>query len=99
VLTMGYGVHTLGRGRDNRLALDFGDDSVSENDHIRLIYDPKAIAFYAVLGTGKNLIEVDGETLLDRMKLQPGSQLVIGATTLRFAPFCSSEFHWGAEQG
>ena len=94
VVTLGEGVHTVGRKVDNRVQLDFGDDAISGFDHFRVIYDPKAVAFHAMHGTGKNLIEIDGQTVIDRASLQPSSQIQVGETTLRFVPFCTPEFDW-----
>ena len=94
VVTLGEGVHTVGRKPDNRVQIDYGDDSISGVDHFRVIYDPKAVAFHAVHGTGKNLIEIDGQTVIDRASLQPSSHIQVGETTLRFVPFCTAEFDW-----
>jgi hypothetical protein len=94
VLTLGYGVHSVGRNSENRVLLDFGDGAVSGYDHFRVIYDPDTAAFYVQMSVGTNLIKLDGHRVLDRVPLQPGSLIGVGQTVLRFVPFCTPEFDW-----
>jgi hypothetical protein len=94
VLTLGYGVHSVGRNPENRILLDFGDGAVSGYDHFRVIYDPDTAAFYVQMSVGSNLIKLDGHRVLDRVPLQAGSLIGVGQTVLRFVPFCTPEFDW-----
>lgn len=91
---LGYGMNIVGRGVGNRVPLDFGDDQISTDDHFRIAYDRENRRFHLVPGRGTNLVYVAGSPLLGPVELQPGEELRVGATRLRFVPFCSTEWDW-----
>lgn len=97
-LTTGSGLSTIGRGRDQRLSLPFGDKSMSRS-HARLIYDPASRKFFIAPGDGKNLTRVNGELLLGNLELEGGELIELGDTHLRFVPFCGPHFDWADTEG
>lgn len=93
---LGYGQNTIGRSQNERVCLDYGDNEISRNNHITITYDPRGKQFYIQPGSGTNLAYLnDGPTpVLQPSILLPNSHITIGNTTLRFIPFCSTEFNW-----
>ena len=89
---LGFGHNTIGRGPAMRIRLDFGDRKISRDTHATLTYDPKGNAFY--LQQGKNLAYIEGEPVLNPVRLEAGALIGLGDTTLRFVPFCDDAFTW-----
>ena len=89
---LGFGHNTIGRGPAMRVRLDFGDRKISRDTHATLTYDPKGNAFY--LQQGKNLAYIEGEPVLNPVRLEAGALIGLGDTTLRFVPFCDDAFTW-----
>ncbi|MDE2692436.1 MAG: FHA domain-containing protein [Acidobacteriota bacterium] len=91
---LGTGMNSIGRGDDARLRIAFGDDGISRSDHARLAYDPRRRLFHLSHGSGANLTYLNGEVVMSPMQIESGSTIEIGATTLRFQAFCSTDFDW-----
>ncbi len=88
------GVSTIGRGTDQKVCLDFGDNSISRDSHAVLAYDDDSNAFY-VGHTGKaNLVRLNGRPVLATEEIANFDLIRIGETTLRFVGFCGPEFAW-----
>ena len=93
-LTLGNGMNTIGRGASSRVRLDFGDENVSRQNHARLIYEPRQRRWLLGHGDGTNLTYLNGDLVVDVVEIQPGAEVQLGETTLRFQAFCSKEFDW-----
>ena len=91
---LGYGTNPLGRGADARVRLDFGDDRISRQAHAIVTYDPRGRKFYLQHGGGTNLTYLDGAYVPQPTVLEGMQHIRIGATTLRFVPFCGPDFDW-----
>lgn len=91
---LGYGMNSIGRSSEDRVALDFGDDEISRHGHAMVTYDPRGRRFYAQHGGGVNLSYLDDVPLLQPTLLSGGEVLMIGNTRLKFVPFCSEAFDW-----
>ncbi len=97
---LGNGLNKIGRGDESRVQLDFGDREISRTDHARVTYDPKGNKYYLQVGSGVNLVYLNGEPVLQPTILENGCSLSMGATTLRFVALCGDEFMWSeAERG
>ena len=94
-LELGYGMNIVGRLETNRVALGFGDDQISGEDHFRIAYDATHRAFHLVPGRGTNLVYLSDSPLLTPVPLVAGAELAVGATRLRFVPLCGPEWDWG----
>ncbi len=91
---LSYGMSVIGSGPDNRVALDFGDSHISQNDHFSIAYDGENQEFHIVPGRGKNLVRLQGRPLLMPQLLEAYTEIRVGTTTLRFVPFCSKDWDW-----
>ena len=94
VLTLGSGMNAIGRGEVSRVRLDFGDDSVSRENHARLIYEPRQRGWFLNHGDGTNLTYMNGDLVVGTVEVDSGSEIQIGETILRFQAFCRKEFDW-----
>lgn len=91
---IGAGANPLGRGEDQRAPLPWGDKEISRERHAIIVFDPKSRRYYIHAGDSHNLAYVDGEVLMAPRELRGGETITLGATTLKFAPFCSDDFSW-----
>lgn len=94
VRPIGYGSNTLGRGEESRIRLDLGDEQISRESHAIVTYDGRGRKFYLQHGGGTNLTYLGDEPVLVPTPLAAMQDFSIGATTLRFVPFCGPEFDW-----
>jgi len=93
VVTLLTGTMTIGRGGKSTAKLDLGDPGISREDHARLDYDTDTRTFHIMPGRGPET-RLDGKKVLSPEKLTRGALVKLGATTLRFAPFCDATFDW-----
>ena len=93
-LRIGVGRNDLGRDRDNRIALPFGDTRISRRTHLWVNYDPLHRAFSVAPGNSTNLAYLNDAPIEERMPLADGATIAIGRTKLRFAAFCGDRFAW-----
>lgn len=94
VLTLGYGMNSIGRSPNERISINFGDEEISRTQHAIITYDPRGRKFYVQHGGGKNLTYLADQPLLVPMELKGGEEILIGQTTLRFVPLCGEDFDW-----
>lgn len=95
---IGMGMNTVGRGSDQRIALSFGDATISSNKHCMVSYDPRSRLFGLHLGDGANLTYVNGEPVYGSVDLTNYAGIEVGETTLRFIAFCGPEFSWSEQE-
>lgn len=93
-LKLGNGQNSIGRGKDQRVCIDFGDDLISRQNHATVTYDPRGKNFYMQQGSGVNLAYLDDAPVLTVHSLKPLSKLSLGNTTLLFVPLCGENFSW-----
>lgn len=93
-IPIGYGMNIVGRGRSNRIVLDFGDDRISEDDHFRVAYDSEEREFHLIPGRGTNLLRVGGKPLLAAQSLSSGTDIKVGDSMLRFVALCGPDWDW-----
>jgi len=95
------GVSNIGRGTDQTVCLDFGDNSISREAHASVAYDERQQSFF-IGHTGKaNIVRRNDRPVLSTEELTAGDHITIGETTLRFVPLCGPDFSWekGQEPG
>jgi hypothetical protein len=92
------GVSQIGRGEGQAVRLDYGDTSISRENHAAVAYDPEQREFFLGHGGKANLVRLNGKPVLSTEPLSNGALIRIGETTLRFVGFCGSEFDWGNSQ-
>jgi hypothetical protein len=89
------GNNTLGRSRDNRIPLDFGDDAISNEAQAYLRYDSTDRTFLFVPNLAKtNVVSVNDKRPAGPVPLQPMDVITLGRTQVAFLPFCGSDFDW-----
>jgi hypothetical protein len=93
-LPFGYGMNSVGRGEDQRVRLDFGDERISRKSHAIITYDGAARKFYLQHGGGPGLTYLDDEPVLTPAELSGRERIRLGDTVLLFVPLCGPEFDW-----
>jgi pSer/pThr/pTyr-binding forkhead associated (FHA) protein len=79
------GTNQVGRSADNRIPLDFGDNTISRQQHAVISFDSASHEFRIFDGGKQNPVHVNGERLSGDRALFDGDTIKIGLTTLRFA--------------
>lgn len=79
------GTNQVGRSADNRIPLDFGDNTISRQQHAVISYDAGSEEFRIYDGGKQNPVHVNGERLSGDRPLHDGDTIKIGLTMLRFA--------------
>ncbi len=88
------GNNSVGRGDDQRICLDFGDDTISRDKHAFIAFDDESRKFYAGQAGQANLVRLNNVPLLNTEEIKEGDQIRLGETTLAFVPFCGPAFGW-----
>ena len=89
------GNNTVGRSKENRIPLDFGDDAISNEAQAYLRYDSSDRSFLFVPNLAKtNVVSVNDKRPAGPVPLQPMDVITFGRTQVAFLPFCGSEFDW-----
>lgn len=91
---LGNGQNSIGRGSNQRVALDFGDLEISRDKHAVLTYDPRGKSFYLKQGDGTNLAYLNNAPVLAPTPLEAMNTITLGGTTLIFVPLCGDTFDW-----
>jgi hypothetical protein len=96
--TIGAGVSTIGRGADQTVCLDFGDTSISRENHASIAYDDEQNRFFVGHGGKSNIVRRNGNPVLATEELADADLIRIGKTTLRFVALCGPDFTWGSTE-
>lgn len=92
--TLFNGVSQIGRGEEQAIRLDFGDNSVSRENHAAIAYDSEQGVFFLGQGGKANIVRLNNRPVLSTEELSDSDLIRIGETTLRFVALCSPEFDW-----
>lgn len=92
------GVAKVGRGTDQSVCLNFGDNSISRENHISIAFDSEQNKFYVGHSGKSNLVRLNGKPLLSTEELHSKDLIRLGETTLRFIAFCTEDFGWTMAQ-
>lgn len=101
-------VHGKNRGRDYRIrsenntvgrneSMDIcisGDDLISRERHTIITFDPQQNTFHLSPAEGRSLVFLNTKAVLTPQELKPYDEIMLGATKLRFVPFCGEKFKW-----
>ena len=88
------GVSQLGRGDDQSVQLDFGDTSISRDNHASIAFDEERRGFYIGHGGKANLVRLNNAPVLSTELVVNGDLIRIGETTLQLVAFCGEDFAW-----
>lgn len=92
--TLYSGVSQIGRGEEQAVRLDFGDLSISRNNHAAVAFDDEQGTFFLGHGGKSNLVRLNGRPVLSTEEMENGDEIRIGETTLKFIALCGAEFTW-----
>jgi len=101
-------VHGKNRGRDYRIRSEnnavgrnenmdiciSGDDLISRERHTVITFDPQQNTFHLSPAEGRSLVFLNSKAVLTPQELKPYDEIMLGATKLRFIPFCGEKFKW-----
>lgn len=96
--TLEAGMSQIGRGEDQAIQLDFGDNSISRTNHAAIVYDTETHTFSLGHGGKKNVVRLNGQPVISNENLKTGDKIKIGETTLHFVPCCTEEFNWSEDK-
>lgn len=96
--TLFNGASSIGRGEDQAVRLDFGDTSISRNNHAAVAFDDEQRKFFLGHGGKSNLVRLNGKPVLSTEELSNGDQIRIGETTLKFVALCGADFTWATDE-
>jgi len=89
------GNNAIGRGATQRIAIDFGDNSISSEEQAYIRYDSMDRSFLFVPNLAKtNVVAVNNKKPTSAIKLEPMDMITMGHTQLAFVPFCGEDFDW-----
>lgn len=91
------GMSQIGRGEDQAVQLDFGDNSISRTNHAAIVYDPESKEFLLGHGGKSNIVRLNDKPLISNETLQTGDIIRIGETVLRFVALCDKTFNWSED--
>jgi hypothetical protein len=89
------GNNTVGRTAENRVPLDFGDDTISAEAQAYIRYDSADRSFLFVPNLAKtNVVSVNDKRPSGAVPLKSMDVITLGRTQVAFLPFCGAEFDW-----
>lgn len=89
------GNNTIGRGRNQRIAIDFGDETISSEEQAYIRYDSADRSFLFVPNLSKtNVVSINNRKPTAAVALQAMDVITMGRTQLAFVPFCGADFDW-----
>jgi hypothetical protein len=93
------GNNTIGRARTQRIAIDFGDDSISSEEQAYIRYDSTDRSFLFVPNLSKtNVVSINDKKPTGAVALSSMDVITMGRTQLAFVPFCGDDFDWSELQ-
>lgn len=91
------GVSKIGRGDDQTVCLNFGDNAISRENHVSVAYDSEQNALFIGQSGRSNIVRLNNKPLLSTEQMRSGDQVRIGETTLRLVALCGDDFSWTAK--
>lgn len=88
------GVSKIGRGTDQTVCLNFGDNSISRDNHLSIAFDAEQNKFFVGHSGKTNLVRLNNKPLLSTEELRSKDMIRLGETTLRFVALCEDDFGW-----
>ena len=89
------GNNAVGRGSDQRIPIDFGDNTISSAEQAYIRYDSMDRSFLFVPNLAKtNVVAINNKKPTGAVKLEQMDVITMGRTQLAFVPFCGEEFDW-----
>lgn len=83
----------IGRDAGMDIALT-EDESVSRENHAIISFNPKNNTFRILPGESRGLVYLNDDEVFAPTELKKGDVIELGATKLKFTPFCDGGFSW-----
>ncbi|MEM9910728.1 MAG: FHA domain-containing protein [Pseudomonadota bacterium] len=93
-ITLYDGVSQIGRGKTQAVQLDFGDNSISRENHAAIAFDSEQNEFFIGHGGKANLVRLNNQPVLSTQKITSHDTIRIGETTLLLIGLCGPDFSW-----
>jgi hypothetical protein len=93
------GMSSIGRGDDQAVALDFGDNAISRTSHAAIVYDTDTRGYTLGHGGKANIVRLNGKPVISNETMNDGDKIQLGETTLQLKTFCNAEFDWADSEG
>lgn len=89
------GNNAVGRSKSQRIPIDFGDDTISNEEQAFIRYDSADRTFLLVPNLAKtNIVALNDRKPTGAVELAAMDLITMGRTQLVFVPFCGAEFDW-----
>ena len=85
--------NSIGRAEGMDICLK-NDLTISRENHARLGFDEKNVAFYLIPGDSVNNIYINDSPIYAPTQLAAYSVIELGETKLLFVPLCNEKFNW-----
>ena len=72
-----------------------GDQTISRQRHAKIAYDAETHQYFFGPDEGRNLLRVNGKTIMVPVELHNYDILTVGQTKLMFVGLCGEHFSWG----
>ena len=94
------GNNTIGRTANQRIAIDFGDETISSEEQAYIRYDSADRKYLFVPNLAKtNIVQINDSKPTAAVELAAMDVITMGHTQLVFVPFCGEEFDWSELAG
>lgn len=91
---IGYGMHKIGRDATQDIVIDFGDDSISRENHAKVEYDPETREFFIIKADNRVYLNGSRVGAGGELQMKTGDMVKMGDTEMRFVAFCGPDFDW-----
>lgn len=92
--TLAAGLSSIGRDTDQTVSIDFGDSSISRQQHAAIAYDEEENITFIGHGGKSNIVRLNDKPLLTTEELNDGDRVKIGETEMKFFALCDADFQW-----
>ena len=72
-----------------------GDQQISRRSHAMIAFDDVDAVYFVGPSAGRNLIKVNGKTVLNAVELNNYDVITIGTSKMIFVALCGEHFNWG----
>ena len=72
-----------------------GDQQISRRNHAMIAFDDVDAVYFVGPPAGRNLIKVNGKTVLNAVELNNYDVITIGTSKMIFVALCGEHFNWG----
>lgn len=93
-MKIGHGMHHIGRDDSQQIVVNFGDESISRENHAKIEYDPETREFFIIKGDNRVYLNGSRVGAGGEKELTTGDEIKLGETKMRFMAFCGPDFDW-----